>query len=359
MGAGFDLLGLFGEQHALVERLEELAVEFGAVGDDDNGGVFEFGVAGDEVGVELHFHGFAGALGVPDDARFSVRFDGQYGAADCFGDGKVLVGFRDAFGEAVAVLVEGGVAAQQLQEAVLVVETVDGVFEAGDGFAVDGAVGVDGIAVVVDVPGREVVEGREGGAVFGVDSVAGEGEDAVAESEGEFAQVGVKLGVGGGDIRSFGAGFFEFDDADGHAVAVEHQVESSFVVALGEGDLVDGEPVVLVGVGGEQADGGVVFGAVGVDVAEAESVDKVLVNAKVFGDRIFRLRRRNLGNSLRKVLGGHGRVELLQCRKQAGADEELIPTVTLTRAGCDLLARKRTPPQVSKSLESEVFPVCF
>ena len=187
LGAAFDLLGLFGEQHALVERLEELAVEFGAVGDDDDGGVFEFGVAGDEVGVELHFHGFAGALGVPHDASFSVGFDSEYGAADCFGDGEVLVWFGDAFGEAVTVFVERGVVAQQLQEAVLVVEAVDGVFEAGDGFAIDGAVGVDGFAVVVDVPGGEVVEGCEGGAVFGVDSVAGEGEDAVAECEGEFA----------------------------------------------------------------------------------------------------------------------------------------------------------------------------
>ena len=165
--------------------------------------------------------------------------------------------------------------------------------------------------------------------------------------------------MGGGDIRSCGASFFEFDDADGHAVAVEHEVEASFVVALGQSDLVDGEPVVVVGVGGEQADGGVVFGAVGVDVAEAESVDKVLVDAKVFSHRVFRLRRRNLGNSLRKVLRGHGWVELLQCRKQAGSNEELIPTVTLTRAGGDLLARKRTPPQVCKCLQGEIFPVCF
>ena len=123
--------------------------------------------------------------------------------------------------------------------------------------------------------------------------------------------------------------------------------------------MVDGEPVVLVGVGGEQADGGVVFGAVGVDVTEAESVDKVLVDAKVFGDRIFRLRRRNLGNRLRKVLGRHGRVELLQCGKQAGADEELIPTVTLTRAGCDFFARKRKPPQLPERVKCELFPVCF
>ena len=85
------------------------------------------------------------------------------------------------------------------------------------------------------------------------------------------------------------AGFLQFDDADGHAVAVEHDVEAPLVVALHQSDLVDGEPVVLVRRLAEQPDGGIRFVAVGVDVSQPVAVDEAVMDAVIFGHRVVRL----------------------------------------------------------------------
>lgn len=45
--------------------------------------------------------------------------------------------------------------------------------------------------------------------------------------------------MGAGEVGVGAAGFLEFNDADGHAVAVEHDVEAPFVVALHQGDLAE------------------------------------------------------------------------------------------------------------------------
>src|SRR5699024_282512 len=137
--------------------------------------------------------------------------------------------------------------------------------------------GGDHGAVVVHVPGCVVVQRSEWGAVAGGEAVGDHGEHAEAEGVWELAHVGGDLGLGGADARG-GPGVLQLHHHHGHAVEVEHHVEPALDLSGHHGDLVDGEPLVLFGVGAQQADGGVVFGTVG-DVGEAVALGEVVVDA--------------------------------------------------------------------------------
>ena len=250
---------------------------------------------------------------------------------------KYWCGLAMRLAEPVRALIERGEVADQLQEPVLVVEALQCRLQRSHGLAVLHVPRRDGHAVVVDVPRGEVVEGSERRAVLGLDPVGGEREDAEAERHGELAQVGLQLGVRGGDVGGGAAGLLQFDDAHRHAVAVEHDVEAAFVVALHQGDLVDGEPVVLVRVRAEQVDGGVGLVAVRVDVAEPVAVHEVVVDAVVLGDGVLGLGRGDLGEGLLQVLARNRRVEPLQGGEQPGPDQQLVPGIPLAAAGRDVL----------------------
>lgn len=216
------------------------------------------------------------------------------------------------------------------------------------------------LAVIVDVPRREVVERRERGAVFRQNAVAGQREHAEPKRHRKLAQVSAQLGVRGRDIRRLAPGLLQLDDAHRHAVAVQHQVEAAREVTPNERDLVDGEPIVLARLGAQQTDARVDLVAVVTDVAEAKAVDQKIVDAVVLGDRILRLRRRDLGEGLLQVLPRHIRVQLAQGLEQSGANEQLVPAVTLASARSDLLARQRLPAQrLGQFVECERFPLCF
>ena len=219
-----------------------MGVEFGAVGEQHDGGVGQSRVPHDLGGVELHLHGFSGALGVPDDAGAPVGVHGADGGADGLGHGEVLVGFGDALDQAGFGLVEGGEVPVELAEPFDVEHAVDEQVEFGGGFgcAVSGGEGVDAAPVVVDVPGREVVPRGEGRAVAGGEVVGGDDDDGEAERHGEFVEIGAQLVVGdlGGGV--LGSGLLEFDDRERQSVDVGHHVEASFVFAAADGDLVRG-----------------------------------------------------------------------------------------------------------------------
>ena len=75
----------------------------------------------------------------------------------------------------------------------------------------------------------------------------------------------------------------------GHAVAVQDDVEAALEVRARDGDLVDREPVVLVGVGADQPDGGRPLLPLAIDVADpTEPVHENAVHPVVLGDRIDR-----------------------------------------------------------------------
>lgn len=100
VGAAFGLDGgLAKEVFAVGELAVELFVEVVSVGDDQDGGIFEGGL--EEFCVEDHGEGFAAALGVPEDAAFSVGVCCGFCGFDGFSDGEVLVVGGEDFGVAV------------------------------------------------------------------------------------------------------------------------------------------------------------------------------------------------------------------------------------------------------------------
>ncbi len=236
---------LFGEKQALIERLEQLPVEFGAIGDDDDCGVLELVVARNEIGVQLHLHRLARALGVPDDAGLAVRLDRLHGAADGLGHREVLVRLRDALAQAGGVFIECSEIAHELEEALLIEQAVERIVDRLDRDPdLDAGLG-EWLAVVIDVPGREMVERCERRAVLRLEPVAREREHAEPERHRKLAQVRLQLRVGGSDAGGCRPRALQFDDAQRHAVDEEHDVESTVQVALTQGELVDSEPVIV------------------------------------------------------------------------------------------------------------------
>ena len=206
--AGVDLPWLLGEQLGCKEPVEELAVELSAVGDHHDGGVLQPRGTQEEVGVELHLEGLAGALRVPHDAGLAIALNRLDRAADSLGDGEVLVRLGGALDDPFLPLGKGGEVAHQLAEALEVGHAVQEGFQGGC------LVG-ERQAVVVDVPLGVVVERRERVAVLRHDAVTDQRQDAGAEGHGELAQIGGELGVGRGDGGGLVPAVLQLHDAHG------------------------------------------------------------------------------------------------------------------------------------------------
>ena len=334
--AGADLHRLLGEQVGDLEAVEQLGVQLGAVGDDDDRGVGQSRVPHDLGGVELHLHGLAGALGVPHDAGPAVGVHGAHGGTDGFGDGEVLVGLGDAFDQAGLGGVEGGEVAVELAESFDVEHAVDEEVEIGCGFrgAFEGGEGGDAAAVVVDVPGREVVPRGERRAVAGGEVVGGDDDDGEAERHGEFVETGAQLVVRELSGGVLGARLLEFEDCQRQSVDVGHHVESPFVFAAADRHLVHGVVAVSRGVGGQEADDRGDLAAVVVDVGQAlVAVQQDVVEPMVLGDGVLGLRSGHLGHCLLEVLLGHVRVEVDQRLQEGAPQDDVVPRVALPRAG--------------------------
>ena len=257
-----DANGRLCQQPRAIEALEQLGVQLVAVGDNHQRGVLQLGLLCNEVGVELHLHRLARALGVPHHPGLAVGFGGRHCGPDGLGDREVLVRLGDSFDEPVTARVERHEVALQLQEPFGVAHAVDQVLQfdtqvevvriAGEGRAP---------AVVVDVPGRVVVQRRERRSVAGGDAVADDGEHGEPERHRKLTQVGVQLGMGGRQPGRLRRCSLEFDEHHGQAVEVQHHVEAALHLARPNGQLADRQPVVVVDPRADQVNGRVVFHA--------------------------------------------------------------------------------------------------
>ena len=130
------------------------------------------------------------------------------------------------------------------------------------------AFGSDGLAFVVHVPGREMLERRERGPVLGPDPVAYHARHVAAERQRQFLHVGHHLGVRAFQARVLVPGFLQLDDGQRQSVDIEHDVEPALVITIDDHDLVGGQEVVRVRVAVvDQADRRVVLRAMLVRVA--------------------------------------------------------------------------------------------
>ena len=217
----------------------------------------------------------------------------------------------------------------------------------------------DDRAVVVDVPRRVVVGGRERGAVLGEDAVAGHRDDAEPERHRQLADVGLDLRLRGGDVGVRRARALELDDRERQPVDVEDDVEAPLVLPRADDHLVDGVVLVLLRPVAEEPDGGVLLTPVGVGVREAAvAVDEVVVEPGVLGDGVLRARREDVGARLLEVLGRHLRVEPHQRGHEHRRHRRVGPRLPLAAAGRDVRAAQRLPHVgLGKPLEREDLPV--
>ena len=148
------------------------------------------------VGVQLHLHRLARALGVPDDAGLAVARTASMVLPTALVTAKYWCGLAIRLASPSAPASNAREVAQELQEPLDVADAVDEQLEAGPEVVVAlGVAELDWAAVVVDVPRREVVERGERRAVLGEEPVAGHDEHAEPERHRELAQVGLQLGV--------------------------------------------------------------------------------------------------------------------------------------------------------------------
>ena len=130
------------------------------------------------------------------------------------------------------------------------------------------------------------------------------------------------------------------------------------MVLVPDGDLVDGEPLVVAGPVGQQVNGRVLLGAVGVDVADTPvAVDEELVDAVVLGDGVLRLRSEDVGECLLQVLGGHGRVEPDHRLQHPAGENGVVPRLALAASRRNVVAVQRLPLVGSQRLESHLLPL--
>jgi len=295
------------------ESGEELVVEVVAVGEDDEGWVLHGRALDDAGGVEEHGEAFAGALGVPDDAGAAIA-GGAVGTAgaDCFGDGGIdgveLVVAGDDFVELVAIGVrfEGDEVLEEIEEALLGEDAADEGFEfegggGGVGVAFDGAPDFEPFAV-----------GGEG-ADAGFEAVGEDEEFVVMEEGADLVFVGLELVEGAPDGGAFIGGAFEFDDGEGEAVQEDDDIGAAGVGAFGDGELIDGDPVVGVGVVEIDEAGAVVGdGFILAAVFDGDAVAEEFVELVVSADEGGGLDAPDAAEGVGEAFFGDGGVEALE-----------------------------------------------
>ncbi len=313
------------------------------------------------VGVQLHLHGLARALGVPDDARLAVALHGLDGATHRLGHGEVLVGLGDPLLETFRPLVECREVAQQLKEPLEVEDPVDEELQPGAQVAVTRLDDCGNrLAVVVDVPGREVVQRRERRAVLREQAVTDDRQQAEPERHRELADVRLDLRMRGAHVGLLGAGPLELDDHERQPVDVEHDVEAPLVLARTDGHLVDREVLVLLDSLAQQPDRRGLLDPVGVDVGDAAvAVHQVLVDPVVLGQGVLRLRRQDVGQRLLKVWRRHRGVQPDHRLTGAARNAGIGPGLALAGPRGDLAAVQRFPLPLGERLESQLLPLAL
>lgn len=254
-------LGLYGIFAALMEGLPNLVVQVDTIGDEDDAGILDVRIESEGLAEHDHGQGFAGALGVPDDAAFAAA----QGVAllhtfQCFADGEVLLVAGDLF-DGTAFIVEDELTGQ-LNEAFGAAEgpeqTVLGSrlpFGQGEFFKVVAGVGKDtleepfvlagvrqGVHSGADfrfyirhlLPlGPKTLGGVRGG-VTGLVFVQGEDELGIEIEMGDFVCLLVtELLFDGGFERVFLIGALAFDDDEGDAVDEADDVRATGIQTAG------------------------------------------------------------------------------------------------------------------------------
>lgn len=178
----------------------------------------------------------------------------------------------------------------------------------GDGLSTGGE-GNDVISLRVGfcggiTPGHEAVVSGGEGAYLGVEAIGDDETLVVDEEAGDVFFVGLELVVGVVDVGVFGGGVFEFDDGDGEAVEEEDDVGAAIGVFV-DGELVDGEPVVLVGLLEVNQPDLVVDSAVAVLVGDGDAIGEKFVESAIIFDQVLAFAADDLAQGFVDGVGGN------------------------------------------------------
>ena len=297
---------------------------------------------------------------MPDDAGAPVAAHRGDGGADGLRHREVLMRLGDALAEAGVGFVERDEVAQDLPEPFDVEQAREGEVELVRRDAVRvGLAELHEVALVVDVPRREVVVRRPRRAVLRADAVARDDERAETKSHRELAQVRLQLVVGALDRRVLRGGLLEFDDDERQAVDVEDDVEATLALTAADRHLLHREVRVLRDIAvRHEMDRRALLATLVVDVRDARvAADEDVVQALVLRQRVLRLRREHLGLRLLQVLLGHPGVEVAQLLTQRAVQHDVGPRLALLRTGRQLLAVLRLPLQIGQLVEHELLPI--
>ena len=207
-----------------------------------------------------------------------------------------------------------------------------------------GAPGFGGLGLTAGVEGNNVV-GGSGGIAPGHEAgaISGEGADAGAEAirddqrcvgseeAGNVTLVGLELVKSFFNIGVFVCGVFEFDDGDGQAVEKEDDVGAT-VAVFDNGELVDGEPVVVVGLVEVDEPDEVVYAAVIALVGDGDAVGEEFVEAAIVFDQVLAFAADDLAQGFVDGVGGNVGIEASEGSAEA-IDEDDVAVAVAFGAG--------------------------
>ena len=224
------------------ERAVELVVQVVAVGDDDDGRVLQLGLGDDLAGVEGHRQALAAALRVPHhaDAPVARLVDGAHRLCDRLVDRPELVIGGHLLGDGRPVVFEDHEVPDEVEQARRFEHAAHERLERGCCGRLH--------AVAVDrAPGREALPvGRERAGAR--DHPVRDDQQLIADEQvRDLLLVGLELLEGGVRRGLLVAGALELHDPQRQAVDEQHHIWTPLDLVLDDGELVDGEKVVGLG----------------------------------------------------------------------------------------------------------------
>ena len=158
-------------------------------------------------------------------------------------------------------------------------------------------------------PGQEAAVGGGEGTGAGVQAIGDDQQAVVGEQAGDGEFVGLQLLEGGTNGGVFVGGVFEFDDDQGQAVDEQHHVGAFVDAVFDDGELVDGQVVVVFGLGEvHQPDQVAAFLAVVVG-GDGDAFGEQAVEGFVVGDEAGGIEALDLAQGIQAGLGRDGGVE--------------------------------------------------
>ena len=286
--AGGLLRGLAQEFLPAREDVEQLIVEVVAVGQHDQRRVRQRRMLNDLAGVEQHRQALAAALRVPDHPDAAVALDPgrRDGVIHRLVDGVILVIGGDLLGDGCAVGLEDDEIADQVEQALRREDALDQRLKLGltgriDDLAIDRAPRLEPLPAA-----GERAEPR-------LDAIRDDQQRVVGEQRRDVVQVGLQLVESAVDGGVLVGGVLEFEQRQRQPVDEQQHVRAAVglgargQVDVGDGELVDRQPVVGARIGEIDQPDFVVLELPAVAVGDVDAFGEQAVKGVIVDQRVL------------------------------------------------------------------------